>query len=786
MKGRKILLPLCLTAAFITLISFQNLNPEDDESDADIDYDSFAMDPPFVESVRVKKLTTPLSDGSTMLMAIRYGDAVVLGETINIYQGEDNETVTFYDDGTHGDETADDHIFTRGFEIDPSVFVAYVEGIENDIDNQGQFIRFTGHVGEIVTETPLFNDAIFDAGAWADVNKDLIEAGTQCLINGNTGIVKENSLFITHLDVVEDEARTYNPVNPPSNPPSTGNGLGCWTFGYMMKNIANGNPNPRTVEFLKNWLMNWTDGSTLNIPMREENYFFTAVIKPWLERSGSTNVTFNNWGGIWDTYESHEDDLLKNAPFKLTAIVNRIDLRSNTAFVPFLFSAGETRFIFTLVSLADPQASSGTSMYPPGEPPKHPNTGENASKTLDWNGMNIIFEYGNVQNDLCELKAFAQQWKDLGSLTLGSSAYNDALELITNTVTSANAVPGKPNGSALNRIRTNEKIFARVTSSGGGFNWASADWEFRQFEINPTTHNLEPALLTNTPKHSANAAKYISGTGNTGGNLDFNKLPQSDEAFPASSNDKNTLMDMVYGPSLYYLTVKNGKPKMPASYLTSFARIDGEYVHYWGLDFKTSTTHFNAGNYSSSGNYPTEREYRHQLSLNTCQGCHAGETKTIFTHIRPLGYGTPADYWITTPSTTSGTFDDRHVRNTGYTNSTGNYELPSTRTSLDNVSAFLTGRTYANGSWDDDDPYDADDNNMDGLYMVNDPDNGSYISLPPNNNRHGFNDLQRRATDLCLLLSRSCATSVIAEPNVDGMFEIMHKVIFQPFAFGSH
>jgi hypothetical protein len=35
-------------------------------------------------------------------------------------------------------------------------------------------------------------------------------------------------------------------------------------------------------------------------------------------------------------------------------------------------------------------------------------------------------------------------------------------------------------------------------------------------------------------------------------------------------------------------------------------------------------------------------EVRHRFSLNTCNGCHAGETGTPFTHIFPRAFGQPA------------------------------------------------------------------------------------------------------------------------------------------------
>src|ERR1043165_3234144 len=68
----------------------------------------------------------------------------------------------------------------------------------------------------------------------------------------------------------------------------------------------------------------------------------------------------------------------------------------------------------------------------------------------------VILEYGVPRHTCSEIKAWAQQWLNLDVLTLGSSAYNAALETITEQVAHANAEPTKPNGSAINQVRTDE------------------------------------------------------------------------------------------------------------------------------------------------------------------------------------------------------------------------------------------------------------------------------------------------------------------------------------------
>ena len=50
-------------------------------------------------------------------------------------------------------------------------------------------------------------------------------------------------------------------------------------------------------------------------------------------------------------------------------------------------------------------------------------------------------------------------------------------------------------------------------------------------------------------------------------------------------------------------------------------------------------THWNNPPY---GPFITNREARHKFSLNTCNACHATETATIFTHVKPAPFGTVA------------------------------------------------------------------------------------------------------------------------------------------------
>jgi len=131
-----------------------------------------------------------------------------------------------------------------------------------------------------------------------------------------------------------------------------------------------------------------------------------------------TEITKENWKDIWDEitldefgYEDYNmlKSLLKNAPFKLSAIVNRLDLRQNKLYN--LSNSGEIRFIFTLIETISGGEIDispnllGKDKHPIellGKPPMHLNQAvATDGQFIDWQGMNVILEYGIPINDNC-------------------------------------------------------------------------------------------------------------------------------------------------------------------------------------------------------------------------------------------------------------------------------------------------------------------------------------------------------------------------------------------------
>lgn len=407
--------------------------------------------------------------------------------------------------------------------------------------------------------------------------------------------------------------------------------------------------------------------------------------------------------------------------------------------------------------------------------------------------MNVIFEYGNTETDKCDIKQRAQDWVDLTLEDLGSANYLAKLQTLTDAVTAAGAAPTKPNGSAINQVRTNEKLFGKLTPPGSTCTtcWEHINWELRQYQIDSN------GLLTNTPTDNV---PLISN------NYDINL--KDDGTFLGGTE----ILDWIYGVGTLpnKVKVQHGNHHLPSNLIQPTAELDDEWTSYFGLDFTQAPVDIHdESNYNNEAS-KREKDIRKQISLQSCGGCHTSETKTLFTMIRPLGYGQSADYWgdgSAGVSTSIGEVDQRfyfkndaapapsgtaEYTNLGLTwdndlgisidNQKKEYYVGENRT-VPNVSAFLTGRNYRAGTdqWEDDRTFSGNpdnnlsiaatnilgDNKLTGLFYVNDPDNTSEIfdpigSFPQYNDaRNGFNDLERRKLDLCRLIGSSCTSNTI-------------------------
>jgi hypothetical protein len=175
---------------------------------------------------------------------------------------------------------------------------------------------------------------------------------------------------------------------------------------------------------------------------------------------------------------------MTKAPFRLMAIVYRPDLRivagNDTS------TGGEGRFVFEVVG-----------------PTLGVNTASGAVEVMDATlkpqKFTVIFEYSlPVQDDGATI-TWAQRWHALGAKAWGN-AFNAHLLGVTRDFSGPDQDTRRPNGNALDQLRTNEVALqgARFTHAGSGFSNAKQFWELREFHLTatglaPHTMNLEPA-----------------------------------------------------------------------------------------------------------------------------------------------------------------------------------------------------------------------------------------------------------------------------------------------------
>lgn len=829
---------LCLGLGLFTTLSSL-------EEDVETSQTSYVQSPPIAKQYWVQKIRTPegVNGGDySVVLRTRFVHDLPLPDVLNIYKNGAIAQV-MQDNGVYPDVRAKDGIFSTIINEDPDVFSAELAQRYINLNSKGYAMQFTGHSGKIIKVHDIkpFNFDGFNQFQEIEVLAVFVEGTSSCDTDDNS-IIKQNSLLITDIDVVENQSMTYNVITESGNP------QGAWTFGQLIKNMAGGyadeaNPTQAELtqvrEFIKQWIIQFSTEYTINnrtSPTIDKAPILWHIINPWIKKTkedlnpnDGTITTLNNWQNIWDSFSVTDggqeiNTLLKNAPFKLSAIVNRIDLRGNAGYSGAVNNAGETRFIFSLVQTL-PNQTSPNAITNLGKPPWHNNTAEGADvgARMDWRGMNVILEYANTQTTECDVKDLGQQWKDLSNYDINSNNYLVVLQNITNLVTSRNANPNGVNGSAISQVRTSSKLFTIGNSSPNNV-WEPMNWEFREFRLNSSgllvnraTRNM-PFENNNYKRNSTSNAWFNSGFSSSG------------------------IVNWIYGvngPS-HKFSVMNGNHNIPEHLLQPSSELKEELQTYYGLGFWSNDFPddvYDDATYTSFAS-PQEKEIRHQLSLNTCSGCHAGETKTMFSMIQPLGYGEEADYWSPVPASRTGTFNQgNQTSNIGYTidpnhpnaDANGfipNYELEYYVGSAYNgfavriiplVSPFLTGRNYrgpglgVEETWDDDlegNVFEENhlilgDNKTTGLFYINDPSNegnldaeneqgDDYIHPSSNNSttwdppfpqlhdkKIGYNELKNRQMDLCLLTNTSCNAN-------SGVFDILGAIEFSPLPLHGH
>jgi Concanavalin A-like lectin/glucanases superfamily len=322
-------------------------------------------------------------------------------------------------------------------------------------------------------------------------------------------------LMIRDLSVVEDPIRTTS--NGPAGDPRSG----VWTFARLMQDMA---PTPEQAPAMVERLFgSWLTDQSVNS--------FTAPARPTI-----AGLVLNSWPRVDGQLD------LTRAPLRLLSIVNRIDVRNLDR-----GHAGEGRFIFGVLDPLGNQTQ-----------------------------FTVILEYHLVASTDADVLGWANAWHALGSHPFPSEGYNAALQDITSRFAGRNAAPGRPNGSALSQLRTNEIALA-------------GPWELREFHLSADDGFLHPATVELTP------------------DLGFNNTPTL--ASFVNANESAILADQHVVP-----------------------------LEFQGAPFAGAAVLNNLTDWRAPG--ITNNEARHHFSLNTCNGCHSiAETGTLFLHVLPRNPG---------------------------------------------------------------------------------------------------------------------------------------------------
>lgn len=260
----------------------------------------------------------------------------------------------------------------------------------------------------------------------------------------------DRELVITDLAVVEDPCRsTWFPAGL-----CAAHTVGAWTFGRLMMDMAGSQP---PEELVGHWLDALENGGVVNgFPVSARPNLRPIIIDPWLIDSGCAPGSPIVGPGACPLD-------LRRAPFRLLAIVNRVDLegRSYGGRGP-----GEGRIVFGFLDAA-------------GNPLE----------------ATVIFEY-ELHARMNSIQ-WATLWHDLSTMPLGSPGFNGHLQRVTDHFTRPGMAPGRPNrASSIGQVRTNEIDFG-------------PDWVLREFTLQDVgagfdNYLLLPDTVKQTPDDSLN------------------------------------------------------------------------------------------------------------------------------------------------------------------------------------------------------------------------------------------------------------------------------------------
>jgi hypothetical protein len=416
----------------------------------------------------------------------------------------------------------------------------------------------------------------------------------------------DRELLITHPSVVDSDFAKYP---------------GPWSFGHLVEQVSGKKDAPAAV---RTWLELYASGSD-GIPARDS--IRAKIIEPWQKRDGFDPSSGDSWSPN-----------LANAPFRLLAIVNRMDL----ALGEFVDLKSLTENAWKIRGKRDELVRMATltgqsSLFEPDRPSHGFSYGGGGGSTTTISpggtdlgpsslgegrlvfgevgsdgralggGWTIIFEYaltrdlsrrlpggapigGKLHPDQPAVRTWAKAWHRLGEYELEDHRFNEVLAELTRAFTDA-----RPNGDGsissgeiplLKQVRSNEACFGtdRVFRQ---FTWGQSGVQPAFLPMTPSIHYMEDSRDgTRTLSRFLRETDPLIRVG-------LHNIPQRD---PVTSR-----RDM----------------------LARHAIIPGDKP---GFHWETKP--------------PISREGRRIFSLSTCNGCHSADTNCATgLHIHPRNAG---------------------------------------------------------------------------------------------------------------------------------------------------
>ena len=240
----------------------------------------------------------------------------------------------------------------------------------------------------------------------------------------------ERELLIRDVSVVDD---------------ARASGDGVWSFKHLMEAMA---PSPEAApEMVERMFQSLIEEQVVNgLAIAPRPNVDERVLTPWPRDAA----------GALD---------LSQAPVRLLAILNRLDLRDLSK-----GQAGEGRFVFGVLD------GDGNALQ-----------------------FTLILEYRLPASSEGEVLEWANLWHGLNGLSPESEDYKLALEQITERFAGNGADPSGINGSALNQLRTNELIDFR----------SGLPWELREFTLSGSGL-LDPDTVKLNPDRSFNGSATLA------------------------------------------------------------------------------------------------------------------------------------------------------------------------------------------------------------------------------------------------------------------------------------